>query len=195
MATRVRITDGIATADEAVALLLSQWRESTKMAALTRELVGVVHRRLVEPLQTLEDMRNIDLAEGVWLDYIGERLGFPRPYVSTPGVEYFDLAPSSGVGFDQAPFRSTLVDVFNLTPVVDGVYRDCLRVWAGNLLHDGTIPVMNQAVRRVFPAAYYTDGLDGTLTLTIATTLTVSKQVMTDFDVYPRPAGIALTVV
>ena len=190
----MRVADGILDADDAVALLLIQWRDTTKLPLLTRELMGVARRRLVEPLQRLEDMRNIELAEGVWLDYIGERLGFRRPYVATRNVEYFGFN-GNGVGFNQGPFRSTLVDTFNLSPVVDGVYRDCLKVWAGTLLHDGTIPVMAAAVRRVFPAAYYVDGLNGTLTLNIRTGQTVSKQVMTDFDVFPHPSGVALTVV
>ena len=186
---------GFERQDDVVALLISQWRDNDKMAALVRGLFDVIDRRLLQPTSALENMRSLDLAEGVWLDYIGERLGFPRPYVNTPNVQYFDLAPGSGVGFNQAPFRSRIVDTFNLTPVVDSAYRNILRVWAGNLLHDGTIPVMNAAVRRVFPAAYYTDGVDGTLTLTIATTLSVEKSVLTDLDGFPRPAGVALTVV
>ena len=194
---RQRVSDGIITAEANVALLITQWRESAKMVALMRGLHELIDVELVQPLKDMEDMRNIDLAVGVWLDCIGERLGFPRPYVQMPATARFGFeGVTIAVGFNQAPFRSVLLEQFDLTPIIDRVYRNCLKVWAGALLASGTIKSMNEAVQRVFPSSYYTDGLDGSLTLTITTTtLTTEKQVLTDNDRFPRPAGIALTVV
>ena len=138
----------------------------------------------------------MDGAEGVWLDYIGRRLGFPRPRTDLTGITRFGFSGGDGVGFDQAPFATA----FGYIPQVghsDAVYRLCLRVWIGVILGNGTIDDMNQAVRQVFPAAYYLDNDDGTLDLVTGATSAVAvaaRDVLVDHDAFPRPAGIALTV-
>ena len=86
----------------------------------------------------------IDTAEGVWLDYLGTRLGLKRPATTDPALDDrfgFDMA---GLGFDQAPFRG---DAANdaVYPLPDAVYRKLLRARAILLLGDGTIQTFSQS--------------------------------------------------
>ena len=70
-------------------------------------------------------------------------------------------------------------------------------VWAGTILTSGSIPDMNAAVRRSFPAAYYTDGADSTIALVTGASgmqQTTARGILTAADAWPRPAGVGLTV-
>ena len=55
-------------------------------------------------------MQHIDHAVGVWLDYLGTRLGIERPATTDPAQDDrfgFDMA---GSPFDQAPFRGDVAN-------------------------------------------------------------------------------------
>ena len=56
-------------------MLIQQWRRVPRMQALMEALLEVVDVHLVKPLVDMERTTMIGTAEGVWLDYIGERLG------------------------------------------------------------------------------------------------------------------------
>ena len=60
-------------------LRVSQLDGAPRLQALIREVLGVVDDALTQPLARLETYLRIETAEGVWLDYIGERLGLFRP--------------------------------------------------------------------------------------------------------------------
>ena len=192
---RVRVADAILTVEQRLDLLISQWKGNAQIEALLRGMYEVIDDELVQPLRDLEEMRAWDTARGVWLDYIGRRLGFSRPSIDQT-VTRFGFSGSDGVGFNQAPF-ATATGFIPQVQVGDDVYLLCLRVWAGTILTSGTIPDMNIAVRRAFPAAYYTDGADSTIALvTGATSMrdTTARDILTAADAWPRPAGVGLTV-
>ena len=189
------VTDRIIAIDARIALLISQWEGSAPMLALLRGMYGLIDTELVQALKDLERMRNWDTAEGVWLDYIGRRLGMERPGIDAM-VTRFGFDGSDGVGFNQAPF-ATVSGFVPQVAVGDAIYLLCLKVWAGTILTSGTIPDMNTAVQRSFPAAYYTDGGDSTLalaTLASGTPQTTARNILTLLDAWPRPAGVGLTV-
>ena len=190
----VPVTDRIIALDDRLALLISQWTGSAPMLALMRGMYGLIDTELVQALKDLERMRNWDTAEGVWLDHIGRRLGFTRPTIDV-NVTRFGFEGSSGVGFNQAPFATT--GFVPQVPVADAVYLLCLKVQAGTILTSGCILDMNTAVRRSFPAAYYTDGADSTIALVTGasgTAQTTARNILTAADAWPRPAGVGLTV-
>ena len=192
---RTRIADRIISIDDRLNLLISEWQGHERINDLLRGHYELIDRELVAPLVRLEDMRHIDVAEGVWLDYIGRRLGFERPDVNADVVR-FGFDNSDGAGFDQAPFQSSQV-LRPLEPATDAMYRLCLKVWAGTILSDGTISDMTTAVRRAFPRAYYMDANTWSLTLVTgsATPAEISaRAALTQRDAWPRPAGIMLTV-
>ena len=158
-------------------------------------MYGLIDTEFVQALRDLERMRNWDTAEGVWLDYIGRRLGFTRPTINVM-VTRFGFEGSSGVGFNQAPF-ATATGFVPQVAVGDPIYLLCLKVWAGTILTSGCILDMNTAVRRSFPAAYYTDGMDSTIALVTGASgmqQTTARNILTAADAWPRPAGVGLTV-
>ena len=192
---RVRIADAIIGVDERIALLISQWQGSDQIVRLLRGMYEVIDDELVLPIRRLEEMRSWDTAEGVWLDYIGRRLGFVRPTINAM-VTRFGFDGGDGVGFNQAPFASA-TGFIPQVPVGDPEYLLCLKVWAGTILTSGCILDMNIAVRRSFPLAYYTDGADSTIALVTGATAmrdTTARDILTRLDAWPRPAGVGLTV-
>ena len=181
--------------DERIALLISQWQGSGQIVRLLRGMYEVIDDELVLPIRRLEEMRSWDTAEGVWLDYIGRRLGFVRPTINAM-VTRFGFDGGDGVGFNQAPFASA-TGFIPQVPVGDPEYLLCLKVWAGTILTSGCILDMNIAVRRSFPLAYYTDGMDSTIALVTGATAmrdTTARDILTRLDAWPRPAGVGLTV-
>ena len=88
-------------------------------------MYGLIDTEFVQVLKDLERMRNWDTAEGVWLDYIGRRLGFTRPTINVM-VTRFGFEGSSGVGFNQAPF-ATATGFVPQVAVGDPIYLLCLQ--------------------------------------------------------------------
>ena len=155
----------------------------------------VMDEELVKALRDLEEMRSWDTAQGVWLDYIGRRLGMTRPRINAV-ITRFGFDGGDGVGFNQAPF-ATVSGFVPQVAVTDDIYLACLKVWAGTIMTSGCILDMNAAVRRSFPAAYYTDGGDSTTALVTGATAmrdTTARDILTTLDAWPRPAGVGLTV-
>ena len=112
-------------------------------------------------------------------------------------VTRFGFSGGDGVGFNQAPVRHGSAGFVPQVAVGDPIYLLCLKVWAGTILTSGCILDMNTAVRRSFPAAYYTDGMDSTIALVTGASgmqQTTARGILTAADAWPRPAGVGLTV-
>ena len=82
-------------------LLIQQWQQAPRMRALVDALQGVLDDHLVKPMGDMEERLRIDTAEGVWLDFIGERLMLPRPATMSTAYAFFGFHGSDGVGFGQ----------------------------------------------------------------------------------------------
>lgn len=62
-------------------LVINQYSDSEKLLAILRTLLGGIQVEIIAALDLLDKYMNLEIAPGVWLDYIGERLGFPRPEI------------------------------------------------------------------------------------------------------------------
>ena len=146
-------------------LLLQQWQQAPRMRALVDALQGVVDDHLVKPLEEMEERLRIDVAEGVWLDFIGERLMLPRPATMTTDYAFFGFQGSGGVGFDQGPLATVVEALSFRVPVGDVFYRRLLRMRAEVLLTDGSVPALEAVASKVFPRAEYVDHGDMSVTV------------------------------
>ena len=173
-------------------LAIQQWQGATRFMALVRALLRAVQDEHVAPLQTLDGPQsNLDTATGVFLDSVGRRLGFPRPYIASSGVVWFGFRGGDDVGFDQAPFRSTLDELQVLTPLGDMEYRKLLQARRILVVGAGTLPDYEEALEAAGVTGTVIDGLDGTLTITVPFTgdlLEIWRRLLRG------PAGVATTV-
>ena len=103
-------------------------------SALVFAIAREMDRGITGPVRTMHQMSLLAEAEGVWLDYIGARMGFPRPYLTIDFLTRFGFAETvpggtPGVpraGFDQAPFFDRLGTGTTVATAADGWYRSCL---------------------------------------------------------------------
>ena len=173
-------------------LLIQQWQQAPRMRALVDALQGVMDDHLVKPLGEMEERLRIDIAEGFWLDCIGERLMLPRPATDIANFASFGFHGSGGVGFDQGPFATVVEALSPRVPVGDEFYRKLLMMRAEALLADGTVERLSDAVGHVFPGVSYRDGGDMTAEAQGAYQGLDSRSLLEALDIaggLPSPAG------
>ena len=136
-------------------LLIQQWQQAPRMRALVDALQGVVDDHLVKPMGDMEERLRIDTAEGVWLDFIGERLMLPRPATMSTAYAFFGFHGSDGVGFGQGPFSTVVEALSPRVSVGDAYYRRLLMMRAEALLAGSTVERLSDAVGHVFPGVSY----------------------------------------
>ena len=149
-------------------LLIQQWRRAPRMRALTDALLGVVDEHLIRPLADIEERLQIETADGVWLDFIGERLELPRPATNLANFAFFGFDGSGGLGFDQGPMATVNEALSPRVPVGDVYYRSLLQMRAEVLIADASLPRFESAASRVFPGTAYEDNGDMTATVRAA---------------------------
>ncbi len=177
-------------------LLIQQWQQAPRMRALVDALLGVVDDHLVKPLGEMEERLRIDIAEGVWLDFIGERLMLPRPATDIANFASFGFHGSDGVGFDQGPFSTVVEALSPRVPVGDEFYRKLLMMRAEALLADSTVERLSDAVGHVFPGVSYRDVGDMTAEVQGAYQGLNSRSLLEALDIaggFPSPAGVELS--
>ena len=179
-----------------VGLLIQQWQQAPRMRALVDALQGVMDDHLIRPLGEMEERLRIDIAEGFWLDCIGERLILPRPATDIANFASFGFHGSDGVGFDQGPFATVVEALSPRVPVGDEFYRKLLMMRAEALLADGTVERLSDAVGHVFPGVSYRDGGDMTAEVQGAYQGLDSRSLLEALDIaggLPSPAGVELS--
>ena len=88
----------------------------------SRHLLRITQRELIDPLLKLQDYLGVESAEGVWLDYIGTRLGFPRPAVQDDDTNYFGFhVPGAAdseqnLTFGEGPMATDELHLHQLVP-------------------------------------------------------------------------------
>ena len=178
-------------------LLVQQWRRAPRMKALVEAVLGVVHDHLVEPLTDIEGRVRIETADGVWLDYIGERLELPRPATNLANFAFFGFDGSGGVGFDQGPMATVNEALSPRVPVGDVYYRSLLHMRAEALLADASLPQLESAASRVFPGTHYEDHGDMTVTVRCRYRSRDDQKVLAALDAVgglPSPVGVSLSM-
>lgn len=101
-----------------------------------------------DPLDQISNQFSLLTAEGIGLDWIGDRLGLPRPGVRIPG-EYFGF-DQAGRGFDQAPFYDPDINTGEESPVGDSTYRRLLQARAIQVHSNGSIRDMKAIADAIF---------------------------------------------
>ncbi len=85
-------------------------RESLTLRTLIDAINQIIQDKLIDPAEDIETQSSILTATGIWLDYIGGRLLFPRPLIDPAGYDWFGF-DGHGFGFDQGLFVRTLDDL------------------------------------------------------------------------------------
>ena len=169
-------------------LLITQWRDSPKFRALIDAWITLLTEENVAPIDRLAMMRNVRTAEGVFLDYIGQRLGVQRPYVNRDDITaLFGFAPH-GRPFDQGRFAA-LDSLEPQVPLGDHSYRQML---LARCEHDDdcTVAVMERALRHISPVVTVRDNFDMTFTVFAENHFLI---MLADRQgALPRPAGVQM---
>ena len=177
-------------------LLIQQWQQAPRMRALVDALQGVMDDHLVKPLANMEERLRIDTAEGVWLDFIGERLMLPRPATIVTDYAFFGFHGSGGVGFDQGPFATVVEALSPRVPVGDVFYRRLVRMRAEVLLTDGSVPALEAVARKVLPRAEYVDHGDMSVTVRNPFRDRADWNILATLNAvggWPSPSGVSLS--
>ena len=122
-----------------LAWLISQYGESTRLRTLLRGLMDISDVQVVQPLLMMNRGLNPDAISGILLDWLGSRLGFPRPYTTASDRMYFGFRGTEAQGgatFGQAPFFTRRAGIEDVEPIGDATYRLLLKARARRLRND-----------------------------------------------------------
>ena len=141
-------------------LLIQQWSESTRLRRLLAGLLRLIQDNLVRPLNDLESERQTRTAQGRFLDWCGERLGFGRPTFRSTSAVYFGFAvpgmanPSDRRSFDQAPFYSASEVLQVREPVGDEIYRRLLVARGRGLISSGSREYLDPILQGLYAGGH-----------------------------------------
>ena len=121
--------------DKIKALKIDQWQDSPKLIGVIDGILDTVYSDL-DPNSLAGRHIRIDDLEGIWLDYLGTRLSYKRPFVPVSGISFFGFRGSDHEGFRVAGearggFRFPLQAVIALNDIA---YRCLLKAKARLLL-------------------------------------------------------------
>jgi hypothetical protein len=149
------INVGPATGDVSayLALVAAQHRDKPKFIAyLTALLQPICDQQVVA--RRLQTLFNLDDAEGVQLDIIGEWIGVTRE-LSVPLENVYFSFDIDGLGFGQGTWKGRFDPTAGLVSLPDDAYRTLLRAKAANNGWDGTIPTAYQIWDTLFAGTGY----------------------------------------
>lgn len=180
------------TIEASTELLIGQWQDAVNLRAITQIFLDVMQEQIVDPVNTLQRMREIDTGEGVWLDYIGRRLGIIRPWIalSRDNDPRFGF-DSSGVGFEQGRFSNAQAQLEPRTPIGDVLFRRFLRARVRTIRYQGDYLGYTLALREIDPEAQVTDNHD--MTVVITTTRQADVEIGERIEAIALPAGVGRT--
>ena len=173
-------------------LLTRYYRDNPSLAALIDGVNEVIRDGIILPADVVESQFSVLTAAGVWLDWIGERVGLPRPYVNIGDIDAFGF-DDNGVGFDQGPFTSSAQE--GGVPVADEAYRMYIIAKGGQLITNGTVPDMDGILAAAFGQGHYIDNMNMTMSVRVALGLTPDLvSVIQQTGLITKPAGVRITV-
>lgn len=168
-------------------------RESVTLKSIIDGINDLIQSELINFAEDTEKQISILTATGVWLDWIGARLNFPRPTLAQDDFEVFGF-DGHGVGFDQAPFWDGSDYGIGVT---DETYRKFLIARGGQLLTDGSIASMTAVLVAAFgDGNYYVDNGDMTLDVIIDPDMDdVVMGIVQTTDLLTKPAGVRFRLI
>jgi len=175
-------------------LVIGQWVDSPRLRAAIDAPVNAINDDVVTALSELDLQRSLDTATGIWLDFIGVRLGLRRPATSEPSADsrFGFKGPTQSKGFDLAPFKGVEAndDVF---PLPDELYRRFIKARAVLVLGDGSFQKFVKAVKIIEPGASVVDTRK--MTIKIATDDRETIMLADEIGAIPRSAGVLIQFV
>lgn len=168
---------------------------ATQESAVKRSIkifLTVLTEQVLRPLKELEKQRDLDTAQGVWLDYIGERIGLPRPEAANPALDERFGFDRAGEGFDQHPFSGSDANKQSF-PLSDYVYRNIIKARGIAVRSDGNLDDFVVAIKKIDPHASASDPYN--MTVRVVTDQANSMRIADRVGAIPRPAGVKLIVV
>ena len=171
------------------AILIQQWQGSPRLRGIVTDVIATARDEMLTAIARIDLMQHIDSAEGVWIDYIGIRLGLPRPSIADSAQDRRFGFGTAGEPFDQKPFRGAAANDA-LFPLPDALYRRLVRARFVAVTGDGTFATFARALGEVDPAAVATDNRD--MTLSIVTSEGGLVTLADELGALPRAAGVAL---
>jgi len=172
-------------------LTIAQWRQSPNLRGIIEVWLGVVRDEFEAVVSRLESMGRVDEAEGVWLDYLGERVGLSRPFARQADDSVAFGFDDAGVGFDQGRV-SNVVALEPRPPVGDALYRRLIKARAAYDVAPGTLASYRNAMQYIDPNAIVTDNHD--MTFRVATARSDDVRLADTVGALPRPAGVRMVV-
>ena len=165
-------------------------RGSVVLKDLVDRINGIIQTELIDSADAIEAQSSILTATGIWLDYIGERLLYPRPGVAPEDFLWFGF-DGHGLGFDQASF--TPVGVDPKVPISDEIYRALLIIRGSQVITNCSIPSMDLIIQTAFGNGYYIDYGDMTLDVILDNTQSdIMIIALIDSGLLPKPAGVRI---
>lgn len=172
-------------------LLISQWRSAPRLYGMVDGMIGVVRNGVAASFDDLERMLDVETASGVWLDYLGARVGVARPLVVNPGDDHrFGFTgPTQSRPFDTAPFRGDLSNEPRY-PLNDTVYRKFIKARAILDLGRGNFRSFDRAAEVLDVDSICADNRD--MTITVQTDRQTEFALADTAGALPRPAGVRI---
>lgn len=171
-------------------LLEGKPRGSITLKDIIDRLNAILQAEIMDSVDGLELQSSILTATGIWLDYIGYKIKYPRPLIAPDDTIWFGFDGSNGVGFDQLPFTPGGT---NKVGIDDESYRTLLIVRGGQLLTDCSIPSLDAIVQGAFGTGRYID--NGNMTLDVILDDShpdVIIKALVESGLITKPAGVAI---
>jgi len=143
-------------------LLIGQWEEAPRIRALIEVFHEIATDDILTGVDRLQDMRTIDLAEGIHLDRIGQRLGVGRPITTNPELDPRFGFGESGQSFDAVAFEGD-PEFQSVFPIPDTVFRKLLKARAVTLLSAGEPASLLRSIHELDQTAVLIDNRDMTI--------------------------------
>lgn len=171
-------------------LLEGKPRGSVALKVLIDSINSIIQTNLIDPACDIEKQSSILTATGIWLDYIGYRLTYPRPLIAPDAFIWFGF-DGNGLGFDQANFTPGGT---NKVGIDDESYRSLLILRGGQLITDCSIPSLNSTLIAALGSGSYIDHGDMSMDIIISgdeqTDITIIAVV--ESGLLSKPAGVRL---
>ena len=167
-------------------------REDENLKTIIDGINSLIQAELIDFAEDIEKQSSILTATGIWLDYIGAKLNFPRPRLDSGAYDVFGF-DGHGVGFDQATFWGG-EDMS--VPLADETYRAFIIAQGLQILTDCSISSMDAVLNTAFGNGSYEDNGDMTLDIVFDYSFdSAMVQLITESILLTKPSGVLLNII